>query len=140
MDALRRLRGSRDLPGLARRVLEVVRDGLALHDPEGRLVAWSAGAQAITGWSREQAAGRFPRSLPDGRAELPGGRVVEARRSTLHRRGRHWTVTVFSVTSERGTAVRGGHRRLAAGAWTFPHRPTGRPALDPEVQQLITSP
>jgi len=30
------------------------------------------------------------------------------------------------------------HRRLAAGAWTFPHhRPTGRPALDPEVQQLI---
>jgi len=31
MDALRRLRGSRDLPGLARRVLEVVRDGLALR-------------------------------------------------------------------------------------------------------------
>jgi len=30
------------------------------------------------------------------------------------------------------------HRRLVAGAWTFSHhRPTGRPPLDPEVQQLI---
>jgi hypothetical protein len=29
------------------------------------------------------------------------------------------------------------HRRLVAGAWTYPHRPTGRPALNPEVQQLI---
>jgi putative transposase len=29
------------------------------------------------------------------------------------------------------------HRRLVAGAWTSPHRSTGRPALTPEVQQLI---
>jgi putative transposase len=29
------------------------------------------------------------------------------------------------------------HRRLVAGAWTYPHRHTGRPALNPEVQQLI---
>jgi putative transposase len=29
------------------------------------------------------------------------------------------------------------HRRLVAGTWTYPHRPTGRPALNPEVQQLI---
>ncbi|HEV8648935.1 MAG TPA: integrase core domain-containing protein, partial [Actinomycetes bacterium] len=30
------------------------------------------------------------------------------------------------------------HRRLVAGVWTYPHhRPTGRPPLDPEVQQLI---
>jgi putative transposase len=29
------------------------------------------------------------------------------------------------------------HRRLVAGAWTYPHRQTGRPSLDPEVQQLI---
>jgi putative transposase len=29
------------------------------------------------------------------------------------------------------------HRRLAAGAWTDPHRQTGRPPLDQEVQQLI---
>jgi putative transposase len=29
------------------------------------------------------------------------------------------------------------HRRLVAGAWTSPHRLTERPALNPEVQQLI---
>jgi putative transposase len=29
------------------------------------------------------------------------------------------------------------HRRLTAGAWTSPHRASGRPQLDAEVQQLI---
>jgi putative transposase len=29
------------------------------------------------------------------------------------------------------------HRRLVAGAWTYPPRQTGRPPLDQEVQQLI---
>jgi putative transposase len=29
------------------------------------------------------------------------------------------------------------HRRLVAGAWTYPHRRRGRPSLDPEIQQLI---
>jgi hypothetical protein len=29
------------------------------------------------------------------------------------------------------------HRRLVAGAWTSPHRPTGRPALNKDLQQLI---
>jgi putative transposase len=31
----------------------------------------------------------------------------------------------------------GWHRRLVAGSWTYPHRQTGRPPLDLEVQQLI---
>jgi putative transposase len=31
----------------------------------------------------------------------------------------------------------GWHRRLTAGAWTSPHRASGRPQLDAEVQQLI---
>jgi transposase InsO family protein len=29
------------------------------------------------------------------------------------------------------------HRRLVAGAWTYPHRGSGRPPLDQELQQLI---
>jgi transposase len=40
----------------------------------------------------------------------------------------------FFVTP--GTLLR-WHRRLIAGSWTHPHRQTGRPPLNPEVQQLI---
>jgi hypothetical protein len=29
------------------------------------------------------------------------------------------------------------HRRLVAGAWTYPHRGTGRPPLDQQLQDLI---
>jgi len=29
------------------------------------------------------------------------------------------------------------HRQLVAGKWTWPHRPPGRPPLDPEVRELI---
>jgi len=29
------------------------------------------------------------------------------------------------------------HRRLAAGAWTYPHHQTGRPPLDQDLQPLI---
>jgi putative transposase len=29
------------------------------------------------------------------------------------------------------------HRRLVAGVWTYPHRQTGRPPLDEDVQLLI---
>jgi putative transposase len=44
----------------------------------------------------------------------------------------HWSC--FLVKPE--TLLR-WHRRLVAGAWTYPHRQTGRPPLDQEVQQLI---
>jgi hypothetical protein len=29
------------------------------------------------------------------------------------------------------------HRRLVAGAWTYPQRQPGRPPVDPAVQQLV---
>ena len=40
----------------------------------------------------------------------------------------------FFVTPD---TLLGWHRRLVAGAWTYPHRGTGRPPLDQELQQLI---
>jgi transposase len=61
----------------------------------------------------------------------PGDRPLLAAVSRVLPRSR-WSC--FFVTPE--TLLR-WHRRLVAGAWTYPHRGPGRPPLDQELQQLI---
>jgi hypothetical protein len=61
----------------------------------------------------------------------PGDRALLAAVSRVLPRSR-WSC--FFVTPD--TLLR-WHRRLVAGAWTYPHRHTGRPLLDRDVQQLI---
>jgi putative transposase len=61
----------------------------------------------------------------------PADRALLAAVSRVLPRSR-WSC--FFVTPE--TLLR-WHRRLVAGAWTYPHRQTGRPPLDQAVQQLI---
>jgi hypothetical protein len=47
-----------------------------------------------------------------------------------------WEITLVVLPRQPETLLR-WHRRLVAGTWTYPHRQTGRPPLDPDVQQLI---
>jgi putative transposase len=61
----------------------------------------------------------------------PADRALLAAVSRVLPRSR-WSC--FFVTPE--TLLR-WHRRLVAGAWTYPHRQTGRPPLVQAVQQLI---
>jgi putative transposase len=61
----------------------------------------------------------------------PADRALLAAVSRALPRGR-WSC--FFVKPE--TLLR-WHRRLVAGAWTYPHRGQGRPSLDHDVQQLI---
>ena len=61
----------------------------------------------------------------------PGDRALLAAVSRVLPRSR-WSC--FLVTPD--TLLR-WHRRLVAGAWTYPHRHTGRPLLDRDIQQLI---
>jgi putative transposase len=61
----------------------------------------------------------------------PADRALLAAISRILPRSR-WSC--FFVTPE--TLLR-WHRRLVAGAWTYPRRGAGRPPLDEEVQQLI---
>jgi putative transposase len=70
------------------------------------------------------------RQTPRPRLE-PADRALLAAVSRALPRAR-WSC--FFVTP--GTLLR-WHRRLIAGRWTYPHRQTGRPPLNPEVQQLI---
>jgi putative transposase len=70
------------------------------------------------------------RQIPRLRLE-PADRALLAAVSRVLPRSR-WSC--FFVQPE--TLLR-WHRRLVAGAWTYPHRRTGRPPLDQEVQQLI---
>jgi len=71
------------------------------------------------------------------RRQLPRPRLEPADRALLAAVSRalpraSWSC--FLVTPD--TLLR-WHRRLVAGAWTHPHRGTGRPPLDQELQQLI---
>jgi len=61
----------------------------------------------------------------------PQDRALLAALSRLLPRPR-WSI--FVVAPE--TLLR-WHRRLVAGAWTYPHRQTGRPPLDRDVRRLI---
>jgi putative transposase len=70
------------------------------------------------------------RQTPRPRLE-PADRALLAAASRVLPRGR-WSC--FLVRPE--TLLR-WHRRLVAGAWTYPHRRPGRPPLDQELQQLI---
>jgi len=67
---------------------------------------------------------RVPKLEPADRALLPAiSRILPRSR---------WSC--FFVRPE--TLLR-WHRRLVAGAWTYPHHPTGRPPLDEDASQLI---
>jgi putative transposase len=70
------------------------------------------------------------RQVPRPRLE-PSDRALLAAVSRVLPRAR-WSC--FFVKPE--TLLR-WHRRLVAGAWTYPHRGSGRPPLDEQVQQLI---
>jgi putative transposase len=70
------------------------------------------------------------RQIPRPRLE-PADRALLAAVSRILPRAR-WSC--FFVQPE--TLLR-WHRRLVAGAWAYPHRQTGRPALDHRIQQLI---
>jgi len=70
------------------------------------------------------------RQIPRPRLE-PVDRALLAAVSRVLPRSR-WSC--FFVTPQ---TLQRWHRRLIAGAWTYPHRGPGRPPLDQELQQLI---
>jgi hypothetical protein len=71
------------------------------------------------------------------RRQVPHPRFEPADRALLTAVSRVLPRTRWSCFFVTAATLLRWHRRLVAGAWTYPHRRTGRPPLDQEVQQLI---
>jgi hypothetical protein len=71
------------------------------------------------------------------RRQTPRPKLEPADRALLAAGSRVLPRSCWSCFLVRPETLLRWHRRLVAGAWTYPHRLTGRPALNPEVQQLI---
>jgi putative transposase len=71
------------------------------------------------------------------RRQLPRPKLEPADRALLAAVSRALPRSRWSCFFVRPETLLRWHRRLIAGAWTYPHRQTGRPPLDQDVQQLI---
>jgi putative transposase len=71
------------------------------------------------------------------RRQLPRPRLEPADRALLAAVSRVLPRDRWSCFLVKPETLRRWHRRLVAGAWTYPHRGHGRPTLDDGVRQLI---
>ena len=71
------------------------------------------------------------------RRQTPRPRLEPADRALLAAVSRVLPRSAWSCFFVQPETLLRWHRRLIAGAWTYPHRQTGRPPLDQEVQQLV---
>jgi hypothetical protein len=71
------------------------------------------------------------------RRQVPRPRFEPAGRALLAALSRRLPRARWSCFLARPETLLRWHRRLVAGAWTYPHRRQGRPPLDGHVQQLI---
>jgi putative transposase len=71
------------------------------------------------------------------RRQVPRPKFEPADRALLAALSRRLPRARWSCFLVRPETLLRWHRRLVAGAWTYPHRRQGRPPLDEHVQQLI---
>ena len=71
------------------------------------------------------------------RRQTPRPRLEPADRAVLAAVSRALPRARWSCFLVKPETLLGWHRRLVAGAWTYPARQTGRPPLDHDIQQLI---
>jgi putative transposase len=71
------------------------------------------------------------------RRQVPRPRLEPADRALLAAISRALPRARWSCFIVKPETLLRWHRRLVAGAWTYPHRGPGRPPLDEDTQQLI---
>jgi len=89
------------LSEFAEHIVNAMRDGIALHDEPGRLIAWNPAAAELTGWSASEAARRDVTGFRQGLVGLDDERWVDVVRLELTRYGRPYTATILSDARDR---------------------------------------
>ena len=107
-------------------ILDLVHDSVVVRDMDGRVLEWNAAAEAMYGWSRDEAVGRRLHELLDCRQpeDLP---ALETR---LHADG-CWE-------GELCRAIRGGDEVWVALRWSLRRDSAGRPACIVETGRDVT--
>lgn len=102
--------------GLAALIASGTRDGIAILDPDGKLVFWNAAAAAITGWSLAEAAERNLGELvkaPGALIEIHDGKWIELRYSRVESESQTFLVLMFTDSSHLIT-LRDARQQLRA--------------------------
>jgi diguanylate cyclase (GGDEF)-like protein len=102
--------------GLAALIASGTRDGIAILDPDGKLVFWNAAAAAITGWSLAEAAERNLGELvkaPDALIEIHDGKFIELRYSRVESENQTFLVLMFTDSTHLIT-LRDARQQLRA--------------------------
>jgi len=122
--------------GLAALIASGTRDGIAIVDPEGKLVFWNAAATAITGWSLAQAAEQNIGELvkaPGALIEIRDGKWVELRYSRVEANDQTFLVLMFTDSTSL-MSLRDARQQLRALGLIDSE--TGLPGRDLALVQL----
>ena len=122
--------------GLAALIASGTRDGIAIVDPDGKLVFWNAAATAITGWSLAQAAEQDIGELvkaPGALIEIRDGKWVELRYSRVEANDQTFLVLMFTDSTSL-MSLRDARQQLRALGLIDSE--TGLPGRDLALVQL----
>jgi len=122
--------------GLAALIASGTRDGIAIVDPDGKLVFWNAAATAITGWSLAQAAEQNIGELvkaPGALIEIRDGKWVELRYSRVEANGQVFLILMFTDSTSL-MSLRDARQQLRALGLIDSE--TGLPGRDLALVQL----
>ena len=122
--------------GLAEQLSAATRDGVAVIGPTGSLIFWNAAAQAITGWSRAQAATYVLTAIPDGLSEIREGKWADTRRFRFQLGADEHVALLFADATAQIELAEANRKLATVG---LVHPTTGLPGRELAIDHLSRS-
>ncbi len=122
--------------GLAEQLSAATRDGVAVIGPTGALLFWNAAAQAITGWSRTQAATYVLTAIPDGLSEIRAGKWADTRRFRFQLGADEHVALLFADATAQIELAEANRKLATVG---LVHPTTGFPGRELAIDHLSRS-